>query len=376
MNSLADYGNSDSEDEETKSTSKSSSSNLFGNLPQPKRKHIDEEEEEHQHETQPAPTNSLFSALPPPKTSKSSSSSTTSDGKKKITFTVPINAQQLKEKKKNDDDNDSDDEKRPLKKPNTSGSGAPLSFLPAPRFHNSEGLNEVQAPSPASVTSVTVEKKKLTDISKMKTQPPAEKKVEDPVDTAQKEKKIEQQKAKSAQSQKAFRDLLNSATITVPQIKPKAPEPSYEPEVTAEYPPPEDIPQQYEDYQEPSHPGYEEQQIPPQQHAPAAIPIPADPNVARQFKDLYSGRANIVDINVHQSAASANNAPRFHEPLVEPMPAFSGDQYNYVIPTRDARRQHQVTYLVWEAKQKAMELEGKRATSARNRKETRNKYGW
>ncbi len=95
-----------------------------------------------------------------------------------------------------------------------------------------------------------------------------------------------------------------------------------------------------------------------------------------------------MDVTIQGSSTAG--APRYHEPLVEPvsgsrimpfltfsqMPGFSGDQYNYVIPTRDARRQHQVSYLVWEAKQKAMELENKRAQSSKNRRETKNKYGW
>jgi hypothetical protein len=56
------------------------------------------------------------------------------------------------------------------------------------------------------------------------------------------------------------------------------------------------------------------------------------------------------------------------------MPAADVDKF--YMPSRDARKQHQVTYLVWEAKQRAQEIENKRAAGNRNRKETKSKYGW
>jgi len=193
------------------------------------------------------------------------------------------------------------------------------------------------------------------------------------------EQKIELQKQKSAQSQKAFRDLLKSATITVPQMAPVA-----EPEVA----PPSPTEGQYaneaypDEMQQPNqqpdvigvYPGFYQQSFEQQPPMPVSsgMPMPADPSMARQFKDFYTGRANIVDI----APPTRSDAPRYHEPLVQPMPSFSNDSYNYVIPTRDARKQHQVTYLVWEAKQKAAELDTKRSEGAKRRRETKSKYGW
>jgi len=259
---------------------------------------------------------------------------------------------------------DSEDEKRPFKKANISESG-PLSFLPAPKRTDAEIFEESTTKiKPTNLQNeIIVERKPRSEPKKEITKEDEEiallKKLEN-------EHKVQQQKQKSQSNQKAFRDLLQSATITVPIIPTKK---------SSESVPQQELPDQHEVAATSQHYGYFSPTTPfiPQLQYPGPPLPPLPPGMdPRQFRDLYNGKANIVDLSISDIR---QNWPKYSEPLMEPMPAMNEDKID-VIPSRDARKQHQITYLMWDAKQKAQELEAKRAIGFKNRKDTKSKYGW
>jgi len=133
--------------------------------------------------------------------------------------------------------------------------------------------------------------------------------------------------------------------------------------------------QQYMDEQQQYY-QYQQQQSYQQQQQSA--PPPAF--FGRNQREMAN--ANFVEIRQDDFRGSFSQFQLQNRDTTNEMNTFSDlmkrpqSENDLVIPSRDSRRQHQVTYLLWEAKQKAAEIESKRATGYRNAKEARAKYGW
>ncbi|PRP82246.1 hypothetical protein PROFUN_06258 [Planoprotostelium fungivorum] len=137
-------------------------------------------------------------------------------------------------------------------------------------------------------------------------------------------------------------------------------EPSFTPSTTTSVPSyPRDV------YEEPAYEQYQ-QYVPPQ-------------NLPKEFAGAAKG--SMIEVNVAESleqyrqeksrakpAAEANNIPEALRMSDEDMERWA--------PSKNHRRQGHASFLIWDLKNKLPELEAKRAESARNRKEARQKYGW
>jgi len=118
------------------------------------------------------------------------------------------------------------------------------------------------------------------------------------------------------------------------------------------------------------------------------LPKASNGAVPRQFKELEIGGTNIVDIKFDDLRADRPQQALIREPEyhgyddlnpkgVGEIELDGEDQSNEVWnPGKSHRRQHQISYLLWEAREKASELEARRLESSRTKKESRSKYGW
>jgi len=88
--------------------------------------------------------------------------------------------------------------------------------------------------------------------------------------------------------------------------------------------------------------------------------------------------SNIVNIDINEER---KHFPTHQQYELQPYnifddlaaPSTSGEAYQ---PNRTAKQKHQLSYLLHEAREKAGELELKKADSLKRKREARSKYGW
>lgn len=335
-----------------------------------------------------------------------------------VTFTVPIKAPTIKSKKSNDSDEDEDERyllfqiliSRPKKKLQT-GTGA-LSFLPAPKKYE-----DVPKEKPKSSPQPTILKKQQPSpkIQENEEEEDTFKAVIKEASSLYHDELIlqltpNQRTAPPASTHKdlkrvplsfAARNIQNEEDVQ--QDQPSAEEPAqaqaeqqyqYQQPVYAQgklknlFSSPKDAyaynPEAYPQGYDPNYPyGYDYSQYYAQytQQQPPAPPsyggaIPK--SFARDFKDLSKG--NVVEIRQDDFKQEMRRFQQANQDTTKEFNMFTelvkNKQHIDIMPSREGKKQHQVTYLLWEAKQKAAEIEAKRAEGIKNKKESRMRYGW
>lgn len=143
-------------------------------------------------------------------------------------------------------------------------------------------------------------------------------------------------------------------------------------------------PEGYPQYYDPNYPyGYDYSQY-YAQYAAQSQPVAPKPilnlpkGFSRDMKEM--SKANMIEVRQDDFKQEMKRFQQANQDTTQEFNMFTelvkNKQHIDIMPSREGKKQHQVTYLLWEAKQKAAEIEAKRAEGIKNKKESRMRYGW
>jgi len=309
----------------------------------------------------------LFGQLPPPKNvkeedsaitgkiSKPSTESNESGNKRKISFTVPINTESLKKKKENLLEEDAGEQ------PKKKGTGfTALSFLPAP-INDSLLQEKVKEPEESKTEkSKESTKKPVTGKANPRRIPLSFKQM--PMTTL-----LQEDTSQSIVSEETpLTEVPLESSFSHPTYQ-QTSQPHQYAYSEQEYPvqvaayPLQQTNEPYQEYATGPYPVYSQYQPPVYNSHPQQ-----NKNLPRDFRDFAN--ANVVNLNQDEMKKTF---PKYREP-----DNYETKRGDGIMPDRTQRKQGHISYLLWDMQQKETVLATKKAEAAKNRRESRAKYGW